>query len=384
MVSGARVIRVGFRLIGGAAWQGGRNYLWNLLAAVTAQPDRQLQPVLLVRPDEDPGDLRMAGVEVVETDPRWDSGRARSLGRAIELAVRRNPLEQHWLRQARIDVLSHAPPTGKPTVSWIPDVQHRHLPQLSSRRERFMRDLLFREMLRDATLTLASSETARADLVRYYRADPSRVRVLQFVSQPRLAPAHMLPLVALIEKFELPRRYLHLPNQLWKHKNHALVVEALRAAPDVTVVATGPREDYRHANVYAELLARIDAAGVADRFLHLGLVSFAELISLMHHAVAVVNPSRFEGWSTTVEEAKSLGKRVLLSELPVHREQAPARGSYFGVDDPEALATLMRDAWATFDPAADARAAVVAAAALPGRTRAFAKVYEQIIDEARR
>ncbi|CAN5673526.1 glycosyltransferase family 1 protein [soil metagenome] len=376
------MIRVGFRLIGGAAWQGGRNYLWNLLAAVTAQPDRAVQPVLLVRPDEDPGDLRMDGVEVVETDPRWDSGRARSLGRAVELAVRRNPLEQHWLRHARIDVLSHAPPTGKPTVSWIPDVQHRHLPHLSSRRERFMRDLLFREMLRDATLTLASSETARGDLIRFYSADPGRVRVLQFVSQPRLAPAEMLPLAALVENLRIPPRFIHLPNQLWKHKNHALVVEALRSAPEVTIVATGPREDYRHANVYTELLATIDKAGVADRFLHLGLVSFAELISLMHHAVAVVNPSRFEGWSTTVEEAKSLGKRVLLSDLPVHREQAPVRGSYFGVDDPAALAAVMRDAWTTFDPATDARAAVSAAAALPERTRAFAKVYEQIIHEA--
>lgn len=378
------MIRVGFRLIGGAAWQGGRNYLWNLLAAVTAQPDRQVQPVLLVRPDEDPGDLRMEGVEVVETDPRWDSGRARTIGRVLELAVRRNPFEQHWLRRARIDVLSHAPPTGTPTVSWIPDVQHRHLPHISSRRERFMRDLLFREMLRDATLTLASSESARGDLIRFYRADPARVRVLQFVSQPRLASDKMLPLASLAEKLKIPRRYLHLPNQLWKHKNHGLVVEALRSAPEVTIVATGPREDYRHANVYAELLATIDQAGVADRFLHVGLISFAELISLMHHAVAVVNPSRFEGWSTTVEEAKSLGKRVLLSDLSVHREQAPARGSYFGVDDPEALAALMRDAWASFDPAADTRAASAATAALPARTRAFAKVYEQIINEARR
>jgi glycosyltransferase involved in cell wall biosynthesis len=112
-------------------------------------------------------------------------------------------------------------------------------------------------------------------------------------------------------------------------------------------------------------------------------VKFSELISLMHHAVAVVNPSRFEGWSTTVEEAKSLGKRVLVSDLPVHREQAPARGSYFGVDDAPALATLLRAAWAEHDEAEDARAAAVAAAELPARTRAFAKTYEQLVIAAR-
>ncbi len=381
------MIRVGFRLIGGAAWQGGRNYLWNLLAAITMQPDRRLQPVLLVRPDEDPGDLGMVGVEIYRTDDRADASRVRTVGRALELAVRRNPFERHWLRRARIDVLSHAPPVGPtpPAVSWIPDVQHRHLPQLASRRERFMRDLLFREMLRDAAITLVSSKAARADLVRFYAADPARLRVLSFVSQPRLARAAVIGLDELTAKFGIPARYVHLPNQLWKHKNHALVVDALREAPEVTVVATGPREDYRHAGVYDELVARIRDAGVADRFLHLGLVSFPELISVMSHAVAVVNPSRFEGWSTTVEEAKSLGKRLLVSDLAVHREQAPARATFFGVDDLEALAAQLREAWASHDPAADARAAGAAAAALPERTRAFAHNYEAIIlDAARR
>ena len=375
------MIRVGFRLIGGAAWQGGRNYLWNLLAAITAQPGRSIQPVLLVRPDEDPGDLQMEGVEIEVTDARWDAPRARSVGRVLELAVRRNPIEHHWLRRARIDVLSHAQPVGGvPTVGWIPDVQHRHLPDLSSRFERGMRDLLFRETLRDARITIASSEAARADLERFYGT--GRVRVLRFVSQPRALAR--IPLAQLVAKFHIPARYVHLPNQLWKHKNHELVVEALRAAPEVSVVATGPREDYRHADVYDALLARVRAAGVEARFHHLGLVSFAELISLMSHAVAVVNPSRFEGWSTTVEEAKSLGKRVLVSDLAVHREQAPARASYFGVDDAAALAAQLREAWAAYDPAEDARAAADAATAVPARTQAFAEAYDQIIHEALR
>jgi len=239
---------------------------------------------------------------------------------------------------------------------------------------------LFRETLRDARITIASSEAARAALERFYGT--GRVRVLRFVSQPRALAR--IPLAQLVAKFHIPARYVHLPNQLWKHKNHELVVEALRAAPEVTVVATGPREDYRHADVYDALLARVRAAGVEARFHHLGLVSFAELISLMSHAVAVVNPSRFEGWSTTVEEAKSLGKRVLVSDLAVHREQAPARASYFGVDDAAALAAQLREAWATYDPAEDARAAAVAAAALPARTQAFAEAYDQIIHEALR
>lgn len=379
------MIRVGFRLIGGG-WQGGHNYLWNLLHAVTTQPAPRVQPVLLLRPDEDPKDLRMPGVETFATDPRLDSERTRRAGRAVKLALGKNPIERRWLERARIDVASHGPPVGGeiPTIAWVPDVQHRHLPELASRFEHVMRDLLFREMLRDAAVVVTSSETARDDLVKFYGAGNAELRVLRFVSQPRLAPDKIIPLDALRTKLGIPARFFHLPNQLWKHKNHALVVEALRSAPDVTVVATGPTENYRHPGMYRELMGRVTELGLGDRFRHLGLVSFAELISLMRHSVAVINPSRFEGWSTTVEEAKSLGKRALISDLPVHREQAPLRARYFPVDDPEVLAAMMLEAWATHDPIADALAAEQAAGALPSRTRAFADTYESIVSDVAR
>jgi hypothetical protein len=59
---------------------------------------------------------------------------------------------------------------------------------------------------------------------------------------------------------------------------------------------------------------------------------------------AVLNPSRFEGWSTTVEEAKTLQRLLLLSDIPVHREQSPQFGKFFHPDDVEKLAELMLEA----------------------------------------
>jgi hypothetical protein len=37
----------------------------------------------------------------------------------------------------------------------------------------------------------------------------------------------------------------------------------------------------------------------------------------------------FEGWSTVVEDAKSLNKFIFLSDIPVHREQNPLNVCYF-------------------------------------------------------
>ena len=61
------------------------------------------------------------------------------------------------------------------------------------------------------------------------------------------------------------------------------------------------------------------------------------------HDDALINPSRFEGWSTTVEEAKSFGVPMILSDIDVHREQTGGVARYFGTDDPEALANHLSD-----------------------------------------
>ena len=48
-----------------------------------------------------------------------------------------------------------------------------------------------------------------------------------------------------------------------------------------------------------------------------------DVFGLINIAKAVINPSLFEGWSSTVEECKSVGKNMILSDINVHKEQHP-------------------------------------------------------------
>jgi len=50
-------------------------------------------------------------------------------------------------------------------------------------------------------------------------------------------------------------------------------------------------------------------------------------------ALAIINSPLFEGWSTTVEKAKAIGKSVVLSDIPVLREQNPGQARYFPAHD---------------------------------------------------
>jgi glycosyltransferase involved in cell wall biosynthesis len=165
-----------------------------------------------------------------------------------------------------------------------------------------------------------------------------------------------------------------------------VLFEALRLLRDrgnrTVLVAPGEVHDSRRPGYFASLLTRAHELGVGGSFRSLGVLPHSHVAGLMRDAVAVINPSRFEGWSTTVEEAKSLGKRVVLSDIEVHKEQDPPGGIYFHSDDVAALADAMSLLLVERDPAEDERRAGEARQALPDRTVQFAKTYEGFVAEA--
>jgi glycosyltransferase involved in cell wall biosynthesis len=179
--------------------------------------------------------------------------------------------------------------------------------------------------------------------------------------------------------------YFLLPNQFWTHKNHRVVIDALallkRENEPFLVLATGPTNDYRNPAFFSTLMKHAANRDVVKEFRVLGHVPFDHLACLMRHAVAFINPSKFEGWSTSVEEAKSLGKQIVLSDIPVHLEQAPGRGFYFSEGDPEALAVSMRAARNQFDLRFDAEAQEAAQVLLPERKRRFGESYWRIVEK---
>ncbi len=102
------------------------------------------------------------------------------------------------------------------------------------------------------------------------------------------------------------------------------------------------------------------------------------MLALMRRAIGVVNPSRFEGWSTTVEEAKSLGVPAVLSDLAVHREQALPGAVFFDPQSPAALAAALISAWESWPAGPRPAAEQAALAAAQRRRQAFAARFAEI------
>jgi glycosyltransferase involved in cell wall biosynthesis len=347
-----RPIRIALPPIGGVQWLGGQNYLRNLAKALLEFVPHRVTPVLFVDPDYAPAmvaELEQAGVEIVR-DPYFSPARqGRRIVRALITGRDAGALRRY--RAQRIDCVFesanyHGWRFGMPTLAWFPDFQHRHLPHLFSRQARLRREAGFRAAIARSEHLLLSSRDAEADLRRYYSNYGATAHVVPF-AVPVPPPATAESVSRVRRQYDLPERWFHLPNQFWRHKNHAVVVEAVQIAaremPDICVCCTGSAVDIRDPGYFEGLMTGIAARGLQAHFISLGIVPHADVHALMQGSIALINPSLFEGWSTVVEEAKASGTPMILSSINVHREQAGESARYFDPAAPEELAAILMD-----------------------------------------
>jgi glycosyltransferase involved in cell wall biosynthesis len=346
------LIRLAFTLIGGRNWTGGYNYLLNLVRALaTHQPDA-LRPVMFFGEDTAADDAApfaaIPGVEVVRT-PVFDATRKTgALARSLLLgrdAATQAEFARHGIAAVFEAAQFHGWRGVPPAIAWIPDFQHRYLPHLFGRVGYWRRELGFRGQVLAGRQIMLSSEDSRQACERFYPSTAGRTHVVHF-AVPRPPAVDAATARAVADRYGLPAHYVFMPNQFWQHKNHALVLDALallreRGRSDIVIAASGKPSDPRKPGHYPALEARVAALGLGSQLRLLGLLPYADLAPLLRASDALLNPSLFEGWSTTVEEARAVGVPMILSDLDVHREQAGAQARFFDRFDAASLADAL-------------------------------------------
>jgi glycosyltransferase involved in cell wall biosynthesis len=228
-----------------------------------------------------------------------------------------------------------------PILSWIPDLQHAVLPEYFSSEEIEVRDRKYGSAAKASDAVVLSSEAAREDFLRKYGRPSGRLEVLRFFTLPEEAWFQGDP-VAVRERLGIPEDYLMVCNQFWAHKNHQLVIRALAVLKErgiaPFVVFTGSLAENRRGGIVDGVLQGLCEAGLWEQCRVLGQLDRVDQIQLLRGARAVVQPSLFEGWSTVLEDCRTLGKRVIASDLKVHREQDLPGATYFDPGSTTALA----------------------------------------------
>jgi glycosyltransferase involved in cell wall biosynthesis len=328
-----RPARIGFRVLSNPMWRGGINYVVNWSRACASVPADERPEIHLLHADE-------AGCRI--------AGELASLAAGVH----------EFRRAAALDLDMVYPvtqvfeaPAGAPWAGWIPDWQCKHFPDMFDDLERARRDLHYGLLATEAPFLALSSNMALEDTRRLYGerlVEHARLSFPAVIDQRELDDA-VVRYSEVRTRHGLPEKFALVCNQWWKHKNHVVVLHALAELQDLDVccVFTGETKDPRWPEYFDEQLAFITRAGLQSRARILGAIGRREQLALMNAAAVVIQPSLFEGWSTVVEEARALGKLLLLSDFPVHREQAPPGCQFFNASDPAALAEVWRKAWAT-------------------------------------
>ncbi len=232
-------------------------------------------------------------------------------------------------------------------VNWVPDFQELHLPHLFSTETLSERKKYHLEVICNGDWVVFSSVDSQNDFNCIYPDTSVKQFVLPFsVTHPNF---HNQDFKLLLKKYNLPSKFYFAPNQFWAHKNHFVILRAIKELKDqgvsIFVAFSGKEKDHRNADYIHQLKKYISEESLENHISFLGFIPREEQLKMMKQAVAIIQPSKFEGWSTVVEDAKALNQHIILSNLKVHKEQIKENATFFEADDFIKLSTIIKKYW---------------------------------------
>lgn len=276
---------------------GTETYVSRLLGGLADGPVEVHLAVQPSLPAAHPDLARSLAVHVAPRSVAW--------GRPARVAV-----EARWLpslaRTIGADLVHHAggtvpPTTTRPNVVTIHDLQYLVLPENFHPAKRAYLRRAVPASARRATVVVTPSEHARTMVVsRLGVPDGDTAVVPHGVDPPGRGAGADAGGPQEDPGADVGGPYVLFPAVTWPHKNHDVLLQAL-AAPelaDVRLVLTGAPGPAEAA--VGRAAARL---GVSSRVVRTGRVSAQRLDAYYRGAVALVFPSRFEGFGAPVVEA---------------------------------------------------------------------------------
>ena len=389
------MLKVGFWFDVPANYSGGINYIKNILYALSLVNDEAVCPYIFF-PNDIPQNIEEQFIPlatVVKTKIIQRGTVLWFLNKVLYKVFGSMILINALLKSHDIEVLSHVWFTYKGRIpfrliGWIPDFQYLHLPEFFSDIDTYKETRQNQNIISQSEIVILSSHNALEDFKSIAAPEhKSRGTVLQFVSQTsNIVSPKTISLQSMEKKYGFKGKFFFLPNQFWKHKNHMLVLQAVKLLKDkgvdVLLLCTGALKDLRIKNIeYIDGIYDFVNNNLQAQVKILGHIDYSEVLVMMKNSLAVINPSRFEGWSSSVEEAKSMGKTIILSDIGVHIEQNPPNGRYFDPDDVLGLSIILEEIWFTPTGISQEKAEEKARQLLHKRTIEFGNNYLKIIKD---
>ena len=266
-------------------------------------------------------------------------GRAGSLARAALLPGRLRREAPSDIAAVHYPVAVSLPRLQLPRIVTLHDVQHHDMRKNFSCAERAYRAIAYDASARRADQIITVSEYSRTRLIETLNVPGERVHAIHHgIDHERFKPHDTDHDRAILDKLDVPQRYVFYPANLWPHKNHRLLLAAFARTNDSSLhlVLTGQR--YQAGKAFDEDVRR-NRAG--DRIHHLGYVARDVLPALYRQAIGLIFPSRYEGFGAPPLEAMACGCPVAASDVGAIEEVCSEAALIFDPDDGISIASAI-------------------------------------------
>lgn len=208
------------------------------------------------------------------------------------------------------------------TIVVVHDIMFKHYPAYVGRAKRLILDWSYKIVVRRADGVIFISKDSERDFVRVY-------------GQPKCFKTIYNPVVLKggghdTKRTVGPRTQYVIANfHYYPHKNLEGLLRVFAALqtvwPGLKLVFTGNKP-----SEFDDLIAQCNARVHIE---HLGFLPKEQVMALIRDATFFMSMSRFEGFNMSAAEAAMLGKPLVLSDLPVHRELFSDCAHFVPLDD---------------------------------------------------
>jgi hypothetical protein len=330
-------------------WIGGYNYYLHLFNGLKNRKNSKFKPVIILdNKNRLLNNKELKKFDYIISDLFSNkSSLQRIINKLLIILFGKNFLIEKFFIKNNIYKVSHTSFFGNKSriksYPWFPDFQEYYLPQFFSWKKIILRKINLYLAYRHSSGIIVSSKSVYDDLLKIYPKAIKKTKILRH-NNSLISRKSLLNKKFLKKKFSIKKKFFLVPNHYWKHKNHMCILKALTKLKNVdfTIISTGRCDDHRNPYYFNKIRKFINKHNLNDHYKILGLVNFNELISLMYHSCAVINPSKFEGWGNSASMALSMGKPVIVSNIKTHKELKGKSIFYFSPNNFIELSKLFK------------------------------------------
>lgn len=346
--------------LGGVNWIGGTQYITNIIDALDSISEEQPVEIHLIKSSRqnfaEINKFQKNKIIIEDFDtifPSWSFTNRLKWYLQRKYMNRIYPRSENFFMDNNFDFVfpyTCSDCNGKLNAgSWIADFQYHYYPEGASKD---FTDSAYSEIsftAKNSSKIVLSSKACEKDCNTLFPETKGKTFAMPFTVYIDEQLLEFRDFSLLTSKYKIPEDFLIVSNSFCPTKNHKTIFKAMQILNTqgikVNLVCTGNIVDQRNLHFANEILQSINECQVRDQVHLLGIIPRADQVALYRMSKAIVQPSLNEGWSTSVEEAKNLGKNLIVSDIDVHKEQSPGNPYIFQKLNAEDLALKIKEAW---------------------------------------